>query len=137
MGAAYSENLAGMMASDSGEAMRNAASNPNGAMMGFWGMNMAGQTGANMMGAAANMQQQQFAQQQEMQKQQAEQEANQQPAEPQEPAQNEQPQDNQAGSTQAGGEDPYEKLAKAKKLLDDGVISQEEFDALKSKLLGL
>ena len=34
-------------------------------------------------------------------------------------------------------EDPYEKLAKLKKLLDDGVISQEEFDAAKSKLLGL
>ena len=33
-------------------------------------------------------------------------------------------------------EDPYEKLAKLKKLLDDGVISQEEFDAEKAKLLG-
>lgn len=34
-------------------------------------------------------------------------------------------------------EDPYEKLAKLKKLLDDGVISQEDFDAAKSKLLGV
>jgi len=33
-------------------------------------------------------------------------------------------------------EDPYEKLAKLKKLLDDGVISQEEFDEQKKKLLG-
>ena len=34
-------------------------------------------------------------------------------------------------------EDPYEKLAKLKKLLDDGVISQEEFDAAKAKILGV
>lgn len=34
-------------------------------------------------------------------------------------------------------EDPYEKLAKLKKLLDDGVISQEEFDKAKEKLLGV
>ena len=34
-------------------------------------------------------------------------------------------------------EDPYEKLAKLKKLLDDGVISQEEFDEAKKKLLDL
>lgn len=33
-------------------------------------------------------------------------------------------------------EDPYEKLAKLKKLLDDGVISQEEFDETKKKILG-
>ena len=34
-------------------------------------------------------------------------------------------------------EDPYERLAKLKKLLDDGIISQEEFDQAKSKLLGV
>ena len=34
-------------------------------------------------------------------------------------------------------EDPYEKLGKLKKLLDDGVISQEEFDEAKKKLLGI
>lgn len=34
-------------------------------------------------------------------------------------------------------EDPYEKLTKLKKLLDDGVISQADFDAAKSKLLGV
>ena len=34
-------------------------------------------------------------------------------------------------------EDPYEKLAKLKKLLDGGVISQEEFDEAKKKLLGV
>ena len=34
-------------------------------------------------------------------------------------------------------EDPYERLAKLKKLLDDGVISQEEFNEAKKKLLGV
>ena len=34
-------------------------------------------------------------------------------------------------------EDPYEKLGKLKKLLDDGIISQEEFDEAKKKLLGV
>jgi membrane protease subunit (stomatin/prohibitin family) len=37
----------------------------------------------------------------------------------------------------APAEDPYEKLAKLKKLLDGDVISQAEFDAAKAKLLGL
>lgn len=35
------------------------------------------------------------------------------------------------------GEDPTEKLIKMKKLLDAGVISQEEFDKMKRELLGL
>ena len=77
MGAAYSENMAGMMAAAAGESMQNAANNPNGAMMGFMGMNMASQTGTNMMNSAAAMQQQQFQQQQVMQQQQAEQAAQQ------------------------------------------------------------
>jgi membrane protease subunit (stomatin/prohibitin family) len=34
-------------------------------------------------------------------------------------------------------EDPYTKLANLKKLLDAGVITQEDFDAAKAKLLGL
>jgi membrane protease subunit (stomatin/prohibitin family) len=34
-------------------------------------------------------------------------------------------------------EDPYEKLTKLKGLLDSGVITQEDFDAAKTKLLGL
>ena len=38
---------------------------------------------------------------------------------------------------QGGQEDPYERLAKMKKLLDQGVISQEEFDQAKAKLLGI
>ena len=34
-------------------------------------------------------------------------------------------------------EDPYEKLAKLKKLLDIGAISQEEYNAAKAKVLGV
>ena len=56
MGAAYSNNMAGMMAAASGQAMQAAAANENGAMMGFMGMNMAQQNGANLMGAVNNMQ---------------------------------------------------------------------------------
>jgi membrane protease subunit (stomatin/prohibitin family) len=41
----------GLMANASAEAMKSAASNSNGAMMGFMGMNMANQTGSTMMGA--------------------------------------------------------------------------------------
>ncbi|MBE6160799.1 MAG: SPFH domain-containing protein [Firmicutes bacterium] len=44
-----------------------------------------------------------------------------------------QPQQEQA----APAEDPYAKLAEMKKLLDSGVITQEDFDAAKAKLLGL
>ena len=41
----------GLMASSVADAMKSAASNENGAMMGFMGMNMAQQGGANVMGA--------------------------------------------------------------------------------------
>ena len=57
MGQAYSSNMAGMMAAASGQAMQAAAGNENGAMMGFMGMNMAQQNGANLMGAVNSMQQ--------------------------------------------------------------------------------
>lgn len=39
--------------------------------------------------------------------------------------------------TQPVQEDPYAKLVEMKKLLDAGVISQADFDALKSKILGI
>ncbi len=42
----------GLMASATAEALKNASSNANGAMMGFMGMNMAGMAGQNAMGAA-------------------------------------------------------------------------------------
>ena len=96
MATAYTDNMSGMMASASGEAMLNASNNANGSMMGFMGMNMAGQAGANLMGSAANMQQ----------------------------------------STQTE-KDPYEEIAKFKKLLDDGIITPEEFAQKKKELLGL
>ena len=46
-------------------------------------------------------------------------------------------QQQQPSQPAAQEEDPYEKLAKLKKLLDDGVISQEEFDEAKKKILGV
>lgn len=50
MGQVYSSNLQGTMAAATGEAMKNAASNENGAMTGFMGMGMAGMQGNNVMG---------------------------------------------------------------------------------------
>jgi membrane protease subunit (stomatin/prohibitin family) len=37
----------------------------------------------------------------------------------------------------APAEDPYEKLIKMKQLLDAGVLTQEEFDQAKAKILGV
>ena len=34
-------------------------------------------------------------------------------------------------------DDPYEKLSKFKKMLDEGLITQEEYDEQKKKLLGV
>ena len=103
MGQVYANNMPGMMAAASGEAMKTAAGNEAGAMMGFMGMNMAQNTGANMLGAVANMQQ----------------------AAPAQPA------------AAPAADDPYQKLAEAKKALDSGLITQEDFDKLKAQLLGL
>lgn len=47
------------------------------------------------------------------------------------------PQPQAQPAPQAPVEDPYEKLAKLKTLLDGGVITQEDFDESKKKLLGL
>ena len=109
MGQAYSNNMPGMMAAASGEAMKTAAGNEAGAMMGFMGMNMAQNTGANMLGAVANMQQQQ----------------------------QQQPAAQPAPTAAPAADDPYQKLAEAKKALDSGLITQEDFDKLKAQLLGL
>ena len=59
MGQVFSQNPQGAMAAASAEAMKTAAGNENGAMMGFMGMNMASMQGNNMMGAMNNMQPQQ------------------------------------------------------------------------------
>ena len=55
MGQVYSNNMTGTMAAASAEAMKNAASNANGAMTGFMGMNIANMQGNNMMGAVSNI----------------------------------------------------------------------------------
>ena len=99
MGQAYSSNMAGMMASASGEAMKTAAGNENGAMMGFMNMNMASQNGANLMGAVNNV-----------------------------PT---------GASTANPIEDPTEKLLNAKKLLDAGAITSEDYNKLKAQILGI
>ena len=39
--------------------------------------------------------------------------------------------------TQPQEEDPLEKLAKYKKMLDEGLITQEDYDAQKKKILGV
>jgi membrane protease subunit (stomatin/prohibitin family) len=48
-----------------------------------------------------------------------------------------QPQQPQTQPQQPVEQDPYAKLAEMKKLLDSGVITQADFDAAKTKLLGL
>ena len=48
-----------------------------------------------------------------------------------------QPMNQQPTQVEEKKEDPYEKLASLKKLLDQGIISQEEFDKAKAKLLDL
>ena len=114
MGQAYSNNMAGMMAAASANAMNAAASNENGAMMGFMGMNIANMQANNMMGAAMNAQQAQ-----------------------QTPGQQQNIEMPQSAQAQPVQEDPYAKLAQLKNLLDQGVITQADFDAAKNKLLGI
>ncbi len=99
MGQAYSSNMAGMMAAASGEAMKTAAGNENGAMMGFMNMNMASQNGANLMGAVNNV-----------------------------PT---------VAPTTNPPEDSTEKLLNAKKLLDAGAITSEDYNKLKAQILGI
>lgn len=51
-GQLYSENKDGLMAAATADALRTAAANENGSMMGFMGMNMAAGMGNTVMGAA-------------------------------------------------------------------------------------
>lgn len=53
MGELYSQNTAGLMAAASAEALKTAAGNENGAMLGFAGLNMAGNAGAGLLSAAS------------------------------------------------------------------------------------
>jgi len=142
MGQAYSNNMAGMMAAASAEAMQSAASNKAGAMMGFMGLNMAQQNGANLMGAVSNMQPQQPVQPmaqsmgqpmtQPVQPQTTPVQPQTAPVQPQTA-----PVQQQEVPAQPQQEDPYAKLTEMKKLLDAGVISQADFDAVKARILGI
>lgn len=55
LGQAYSENMTGTMAAATGESMKNASSNDNGAMFGFAGLNLAQNAGGNVMNTVAAM----------------------------------------------------------------------------------
>lgn len=114
MGAEYSNNMAGMMAASTAQAMNAAASNEGGAMVGIAGFNMMQNVGANMMGAAT---QAQAAQPMAA------------PAAPGMPA--------PVTPEAAPAEDPTEKLLNMKKLLDAGAITQEEYDKVKNQVLGI
>ena len=112
-----------------------AGENGGGNGLGFMGMGINA-TG-NVMGA--------FQQPVQPQYQQPAQPQYQQPVQPQQPAaQPAQEQSNSgqveqqaSNSSEAGKEDPYEKIRNLKKLLDDGIITEEEFANAKSKLLGV
>lgn len=114
MGNVYSGNMAGMMAAASAEAMKSAAANENGAMMGFMGMNMAQQNGMSMLGAVQDLSSSQN-----------------------QPTKSPVTEDTSTSSSLSSQEDPYEKLARLKKLLDEGIISEQDFNDAKAKVLGL
>ena len=102
--------------------MQSAGESGGGANMAFMGMGMNAAGG--MMGATQQNEQtpqSQFIQQQPQNQQQNQQATEQQATESTEPKKE---------------EDPYDRLLKLKQLLDAGVISQEEFDKEKSKILG-
>jgi membrane protease subunit (stomatin/prohibitin family) len=116
MGARGNANLQAAFA----QGIQSAGKNPAGGAlgMGFMGMGMQGVAGT------VEAMQQPFTQQAYSQ------------SEPS--SSNTQHQEGTAHSTATPqNEDPYEKLAKLKGLLDQGVISQEDFNAAKSKLLGI
>lgn len=102
--------------------IQSSGENGGGAEMAFMGMGMNAAGG--MMGATqqnGQTPQSQYIQQQPQNQQ----------------SQNQQANESQSSeSTEPKEEDPYDKLLKLKKLLDAGVISQEEFDKEKSKVLG-
>ncbi|MCL2688044.1 MAG: SHOCT domain-containing protein, partial [Methanobrevibacter sp.] len=111
--------------------MESAGESGGGANMAFMGMGMnaaGGVTGAMQQNGETPQSQyiQQQPQQQQQQAQQQEQQAQQQQGNEQQAQPSSEPKE----------EDPYDKLLKLKKLLDAGVITQEEFDKEKFKVLG-
>lgn len=106
--------------------MQSAGENGGGANMAFMGMGM--NAAGNMMGATQqangqNSYQPNFANNNSNQNQAPIQDSNQVP--------------NQNQTPNSSQEDPTEKLINMKKLLDAGVITQEEFDKAKKDLLGI
>lgn len=108
--------------------MQAAGENPAGGGMGMafmgMGMNASGGVMGGLQQSGEPTPAAQNSQQQATQPQQA-------PVPPQQSQQPEQP------LSPPTTEDPYAKLASLKQLLDQGVITQEDFDAAKSKLLGI
>ena len=102
--------------------MQAAGENPSGSGMGMafmgMGMNAAGGVMGGMQQPTQGTPQTEFIQQKPMQNAQTEQQTKQE-------------------TQHQEAEDPYEKLVRLKQLLDQGVISQEEFDAVKAKVLGV
>ena len=112
--------------------MQAAGENGGGPGMAFMGMGMQATSG--MMGAMQQPVTQQSYQPAFNQQAPQPQQTIQQP-QPQQPV--EMPQMTNQSQAAPQTEDPYAKLASLKKLLDDGVITQEDFDAAKAKLLGI
>ena len=117
-----------------------AGENPNGGIgsMAFMGMGMNSVGGA-MSGLQQPVQQQPM-QQQPMQQQPVKQQPVQQQPMQQQPAQQQSVEPNnqeQPNSEQTAQEDPYEKLSRLKKMLDEKLITQEDYDEAKQKILGV
>ena len=106
--------------------MESAGESGGGANMAFMGMGMNAAGGV----AGAMQQNGETPQSQHIQQQ------PQQQAQQQAPQQQQQTTGEQAPTSETKEEDPYDKLLKLKKLLDAGIITQEEFDKEKSKVLG-
>ena len=121
--------------------MQAAGENGGGTGMAFMGMGMG--AAGNVMGGMQQPNNQStyqpgFGQQPQQQYQQPPQQPQQPQQQYQQPPQQEQPQQVQPQQDQQSQpQDPTAKLIEMKKLLDAGVLSQEEFDKIKMQLLGL
>lgn len=93
--------------------IQSAGENPNGGALGLGFMGMGVQGAAGTIGTMQQPTSQQTTQNQEIKTQ------------------------TYSESSSSASEDPYEKLKKLKGLLDLGIITQEDFDAAKSKLLDI